>query len=157
MDRSCICRVDFLNSEGEHYRVLSLPYDSPLPHLHAAIVQAFGLPEGGFAVMHQSNEKGELGHPIPLAAMEEGGVSAEDFRIRDLLTPRHPYLAYIWDPFRNLQFFVQLLEVKPSEKEGVWLLEEAGPAIDMEKYTPRTKLNPEDEDLLRSLWSDSEE
>ncbi|GEM_PF-6738084 len=157
MNQRCICRVDFLDSAIDpHYRVVELPYDVTLPVLHQAVVQAFGLPEGGFATFYQANEKGELGTAIPLAAMDKGGMSAEDFRIQDLLSPEHPYMGYIWDPLRNLQFFVQLVKVAPSDREGVWVVEEAGPSIDVAQYTPKTGLSPEDEDLLRDLWRDSE-
>ncbi len=154
MSKRCTCRVDFLTSDvNPHYRIIELPYDAALGHLHEAIYQAFGLPDGAFSVFHQTNERGELGQAIPLAAMDPEGISADDFRIKDLLTPEHPYLAYIWDPLRNLQFFIQLQAIKDeADRQGVWVIEEQGPAIDLSKYTPKTGLSPEDEDLLKGLW-----
>ncbi len=151
--KRCTCRVDFLNSnEAAHYRLIELSYDATLSHLHEAIYQSFGLPEGAFAIFHQSNEKGELGQAIPLTSMEPDGFSAEDYRIQDLLTAQHPYLAYIWDPLRNLQFFIQLQSVLVSnEREGVWVIQEVGPAIDVAQYTPPIGLDPEDEELLKGL------
>lgn len=139
----------------ELVRVIDIPGNYTLEHLHLAILRSINFQEGELASFYQSDEQWNKDREIHLMDMgtDEESVTMADCKLNQVVSEKGDRLIYVYDFMAMWTFYVELQDIVKAQKELEYpvLVEEKGEAPDQYGEGALGELSEEDEKLIEQL------
>lgn len=115
-------RIKFISDEVDGFvREIKIDSDSTFLDLNCAVLNACGYPDDQMTSFYICNDEWERGHQITRENMSEPGHEDEDLytmadtRLTEFIEDEDQKLEFVFDPFSERSFFLDVKEVIPAE------------------------------------------
>ncbi len=108
-----------LDTKEDVFRDIAICYNDTLEDLHNAIANAFGFEGNEMAAFYLTDNEWNQGEEIPLFDMEDtgGGMSMQNFTIKDVLPEEENKLIYVYDFLSMWTFYVELMTIEENTEQ----------------------------------------